>query len=60
MAEALHEATIIQGDGSDENLLLEEIKQNNFDYDKLESFNLRFNNHEDGRASKRVLEILLK
>ena len=44
----------------DENLLLEEIKQNNFDYDKLESFNLRFNNHEDGRASKRVLEILLK
>ncbi len=44
----------------DENLLLEEIKQNNFDYDKLELFNLRFNNHEDGRASKRVLEILLK
>ena len=44
----------------DENLLIEEIKQNNFDYDKLELFNLRFNNHEDGRASKRVLEILLK
>ena len=44
----------------DENLLLEKIKQNNFDYNKLNLFNLRFNNHEDGKASKRVLEILLK
>lgn len=44
----------------DENLLLEKIKQNNFDYNKLKLFNHRFNNHEDGNASKRVLEILLK
>lgn len=44
----------------DENLLLEKIKLNAFDYNKLDSFNLRFNNHEDGKVSKRVLEILLK
>ena len=43
-----------------ENLLLSKIKQNDYDYDKLVTFNQRFNNHEDGNASKRVLEILLK
>ena len=47
-------------DNENENLLLNKIKQNDYDYDKLVTFNQRFNNHEDGSASKRVLEILLK
>lgn len=40
--------------------LLKQIKQNIYDYNKLKSFNQRFNNHEDGNASKRVLEIMFK
>lgn len=44
----------------DEKSLLAKIKQNNYDFEKLTTFNQRFNNHEDGYACKRVLEILLK
>lgn len=43
-----------------EDSLLEKISQSEFDYDKLKLFNQRFNNHEDGNASKRVLDILFK
>ena len=43
-----------------ENLLLNKIKQNDYDYDKLVTFNQRFNNHEDGKASKRVVDIVFK
>lgn len=43
-----------------EDILLEKISQSEFDYDKLKLFNQRFNNHEDGNASKRVLDILFK
>ena len=39
---------------------LNKIKMNNFDFNKLTKFNQRFNNHEDGNASKRVLDILFK
>lgn len=43
-----------------EDILLEKISQSEFDYNKLKLFNQRFNNHEDGNASKRVLDILFK
>lgn len=43
-----------------EDSLLEKISQSEFDYNKLKLFNQRFNNHEDGNASKRVLDILFK
>lgn len=44
----------------DEEQLLAQIHANDFDYSRLEKFNQRFNNCEDGMASKRVLEILFK
>ena len=44
----------------DEIVLLNKIKINDFDFSKLTRFNQRFNNHEDGNASKRVLDILFK
>ena len=43
----------------DENQLLEEIKKG-YDYQRLNKFNQRFNNHEDGKASKRVVDIVFK
>lgn len=43
-----------------EDILVEKISQSEFDYNKLKLFNQRFNNHEDGNASKRVLDILFK
>ena len=43
----------------DENQLLEEIKKG-YDYQRLDKFNQRFNNHEDGKASKRVVDIVFK
>lgn len=42
-----------------EDTLLEKIHIHDFDYDRLKGFNERFNNHEDGHASKRVIDILL-
>ena len=42
-----------------EDTLLEKIHIHDFDYDRLTGFNERFNNHEDGQASKRVIDILL-
>ena len=44
----------------DETILLNKIEMNDFNFDKLTKFNQRFNNHEDGNASKRVLDILFK
>ena len=44
---------------TDENTLLQKIHTHDFDYDRLTGFNERFNNHEDGQASKRVIDILL-
>lgn len=43
-----------------EDQLLKNIANEQYDYKRLEIFNKRFNNHEDGNASKRVVEILLK
>lgn len=43
----------------DENELLEEIKQP-YHYEQLLSFNERFNNHEDGNASQRVVDIVFR
>lgn len=40
--------------------LLRKVANCCYDYSKLEVFNQRFNNHEDGNASKRVVEILFK
>ncbi len=44
----------------DEETLLMDIKNEVYDYSKLNDFNLYFNNHEDGNASKRVVDILYK
>ncbi|MCR0567978.1 CDP-glycerol glycerophosphotransferase family protein [[Clostridium] innocuum] len=44
----------------DENTLLSDIKNNIFDYDKLYTFNRRFNSLHDGNATKRVLNVLLQ
>lgn len=44
----------------EENQMLEDIKQGMFDFDKLDTFNSRFNIHEDGNSSKRVLNILFR
>ena len=41
----------------DEDELLSEIKKP-YDYQRLSSFNARFNNHEDGHASERVVDIV--
>ena len=42
----------------DESLMLDAIAQNNFQSDRLEKFNQRFNNMEDGNASKRVIDMM--
>ena len=44
----------------DEETMLMDIKNEVYDYSKLNDFNLYFNNHEDGNASKRVVDILYK
>lgn len=36
------------------------IKNQQFDYQKLNDFNLRFNNMEDGEAARRVVDIVFK
>lgn len=40
--------------------LLLAIKNNTYNYQCLETFNQRFNNQEDGNASKRVIDIVFK
>ncbi|MDD8049586.1 MAG: CDP-glycerol glycerophosphotransferase family protein [Thomasclavelia sp.] len=40
--------------------LVNKIKDNSYNFDKLKEFNKRFNNHEDGKASKRVVDIVFK
>lgn len=42
----------------EEETMLEEIRGNVFDYNRLEQFNRRFNNMEDGNATKRVIDIV--
>lgn len=44
----------------DENQLVKLINNEEYDFKRLEVFNRRFNNCEDGNASKRVIDILLK
>ena len=44
----------------DEESMLHDIKNEVYDYSKLNEFNQYFNNHEDGNASKRVVDILYK
>lgn len=43
-----------------EESMLVDIQNGVYDYSKLSEFNLYFNNHEDGHASKRVVDILYK
>uniref|UniRef100_UPI003AB86DEE CDP-glycerol glycerophosphotransferase family protein n=1 Tax=Faecalibacillus faecis TaxID=1982628 RepID=UPI003AB86DEE len=43
----------------DENRLLVEIKKG-YDFKRLETFNEKFNNHEDGKATKRVVDCVFK
>ena len=43
-----------------EDELIQKIFSEKFDYNRLQIFNEQFNNHEDGNASKRVIEILLE
>ncbi|WP_305204041.1 CDP-glycerol glycerophosphotransferase family protein, partial [Dubosiella newyorkensis] len=40
--------------------LLEALKKEEFDQERLSAFNALFNNREDGEASKRVLDVLAK
>ncbi len=40
--------------------MLRDIQANVYDYSRLEKFNAYFNNHEDGKASNRVVDILYK
>ena len=40
--------------------MLTDIAAGIYDYEKLESFNAYFNEHEDGKASERVIDILFK
>ncbi|MEG1474629.1 MAG: CDP-glycerol glycerophosphotransferase family protein [Longicatena sp.] len=40
--------------------MLQAIKEERYDEEKLVAFNKRFNNCEDGRATKRVLDVLYK
>ncbi|MGX8852697.1 CDP-glycerol glycerophosphotransferase family protein [Amedibacillus sp. YH-ame10] len=41
-----------------EEAMLQAIANHLFDYDKLETFNQRFNNREDGHAAQRVIDIM--
>lgn len=43
---------------TDEECMLRDIKAEKYDFSMLESFNKRFNNMEDGNASKRVIDIV--
>ena len=38
--------------------LLKDVIENKYDYAKLKAFKERFNNHDDGMASKRVIDIV--
>ena len=38
--------------------LLKDVIENEYDYAKLKVFKERFNNHDDGKASKRVIDIV--
>ncbi|MFI3171839.1 MAG: CDP-glycerol glycerophosphotransferase family protein [Eubacteriales bacterium] len=42
----------------EENQMLESIKEEHYDYEFLATFNERFNNCEDGKASKRVVDLV--
>ena len=42
----------------DEEQLLADIKKGQYDFKRLEAFNQRFNNWQDGHASQRVIDIV--
>ena len=42
----------------DEETMLKDIREGNFDRERLSQFNARFNEHEDGHASQRVIGIV--
>ncbi|WP_075876723.1 CDP-glycerol glycerophosphotransferase family protein [Merdibacter massiliensis] len=44
----------------EEEAMLKDIVSGTYDYSKLNSFNAYFNEHEDGKASKRVVDIVFK
>lgn len=41
-----------------EEMMLDDISNHIYNYEKLKEFNAYFNNHEDGNASKRVIDIV--
>lgn len=41
-----------------EEMMLDDISNHVYNYEKLKEFNAYFNNHEDGNASKRVIDIV--
>ena len=41
-----------------EDEMLKDIRSGRFDYERLNAFNARFNEHEDGHASQRVIDIV--
>ena len=43
---------------SNEEDLLQKIKEGNYDYSRLEAFNQKFNEWQDGHASQRVLDLV--
>ena len=42
----------------DEEAMLKDIREGNFDRERLSQFNARFNEHEDGHASQRAIDIV--
>ena len=44
----------------DEEMLLEKVKENKYDYERLAAFNRHFNEWQDGKASQKVIDILFK
>lgn len=44
----------------DEDELLQKIKEDNYDYERLDRFNKEFNGLQDGHVSKRVVDIVFK
>lgn len=41
-----------------EEIMLEAIKNEAFDYERLETFSKRFNSNEDGKAAQKILDVL--
>lgn len=45
---------------TDEEVMMNDVRNEVFDYSKMDEFNKRFNNLDDGKASKRVVDLLVE